>query len=66
MGFSPWQTCCAQVPAPCRQGRPKQTRAAEVQRMVVEIAKGSDMLGDLLRDAAKGRSKIHLVCFLPR
>lgn len=52
--------------APRRQGRPKHTRAAEVHRMVVEIAEGSDMLGDILRDAAKRRSKIHLVCFLPR
>ena len=29
------------------------------------IAEGFDMLGDLLRDAAKWRSKVRAFCFLP-
>ena len=33
--------------------------------MAVEIAEGFDMLGDLLRDAAKWRSKVRKFCFLP-
>ena len=39
--------------------------ASEVYRMAVEIAEGSDMLSDLLRDAAKWRSKVHSFSFLP-
>ena len=34
-------------------------------RMAVEIAEAFDMLGDLLRDAAKWRSKVRAFCFLP-
>ena len=46
-------------------GRPKQIWASEVYRMAVEIAESFDMLGDLLRDAAKWRSKVRAFCFLP-
>ena len=51
--------------APRRRGRPKQIWVSEVYRMAVEIAEGFDMLGDLLRDAAKWRSKVRAFCFLP-
>ena len=51
--------------APRRRGRPKQICASEVHTMAVEIAESFDMLGDLLRDAAKLRSKVRAFCFLP-
>ena len=39
--------------------------ASEVYKMAVEIVEGFDMLGDLLRDPARWRSKVHAFCFLP-
>ena len=63
--FQPSSFILQNLSAPRRQGRPKQIWASEVYRMVVEIAEGFDMLGDLLRDAAQWRSKVRAFCFLP-
>ena len=63
--FQPSNFFLQSLSAPRRRGRPKQMRASEVYRMAVEIAEGSDMLSDLLRDAAEWRSKVYSFCFLP-
>ena len=67
--FHPSSFILQKLSAPRRRGRPKQIWASEVYRMAVEIAEGFDMLGDLLRDAAKWRStkwrsKVRAFCFL--
>ena len=48
-------TILQSLSAPRRRGRPKQIWVSEVYRMGVEIAEGPNLLGDLLRDAAKQR-----------
>ena len=63
--FQPSSFLLQNLSAPRRRGRPKQIWASEVYRMAVEIAEGFDMLGNLLRDAAKWRSKVRAFCFLP-
>ena len=63
--FQPSSFILQNQSAPRRRGRPKQIWASEVYRMAVEIAEGVVMLGDLLRDAAKWRSKVRAFCFLP-
>ena len=63
--FQPSSFILQNLSAPHRRGRPKQIWASEVYRIAVEIAEGFDMLGDLLRDVAKWRSKVRAFCFLP-
>ena len=63
--FQPNSFILQNLSAPRRRGRPKQIWACEVYRTAVEIAEGVDMLGDLVRDAAKWRPKVRAFCFLP-
>ena len=63
--FQPSDFILQNLSPPRRRGRPKQIWACEVYRMALEIAEGFDMLSDLLRDAAKWRSKVRAFCFLP-
>ena len=63
--FQPSSFILQNLSAPRLRGRLKQIWASEVYRTAVEIADGFDMLGDLLRDAAKWRSKVRAFCFLP-
>ena len=63
--FSNLVALFSNLSAPRRRGRPKQIWVSEVYRMAAEIAEGFDMLGNLLRDAAKWRSKVRVFCFVP-